>query len=74
MLCTLTDGEPRGQFKTFPSIRFPQISYIAQYSSECLSLHDKVKQKQKQNIRQDTKYMIKKEKDYLQSQNGIQLD
>lgn len=37
-LYTLTEGEPYGQFRGFPSLRAPHISYIAQYSSECLSL------------------------------------
>ena len=29
---TFTDGDGKGQFSTFPSVRAPQMSYIAQYS------------------------------------------
>ena len=33
---TLTAGMLKGQFSTFPSLRAPQISYIAQYPADCL--------------------------------------
>lgn len=44
---TFTDGEPYGQFNTFPSLRLPQMSYIAQYSSECLHMDKTIAKKKK---------------------------
>lgn len=37
--CTFTEGEPYGQLRTLPSLRWAHIPYIAQYSSECLALN-----------------------------------
>lgn len=42
VIFTFTAGVPYGQFKTLPSLRSPQMSYIAQYSGECLSLTRKL--------------------------------
>lgn len=35
---TFTDEELKGQLSTFPSLRVPQMSYMARYPSECLCL------------------------------------